>query len=173
MQKILVATDFSPHSDAALTLALDLAGHYHASVTLLHVCMDPSPAYYAGGAYVASPEQVADRVAEAAKQLGELCARTPMGGVAVDITTRVGDAATEIVRHAAEHGHDFIVVGTHGRRGFGRLVLGSVAELVVRTAGVPVLTARPPAAAAVASAKAAAIRPSAPAAPPAGSTSTR
>ena len=81
-------------------------------------------------------------VAEAARRLAALRAGTSTGGVIVDTQTRVGDAASEIVRYAGEHGYDLIVVGTHGRRGFRRLVLGSVAELVVRTAEVPVLTAR-------------------------------
>ena len=98
MQKILVATDFSTFSDAALALALDLARQYDASVTLLHVCPVPTPAYYGGGAYVPSPEQVADVVAEAARRLAALRAGTSTGGVIVDTQTRVGDAASEIGR---------------------------------------------------------------------------
>jgi nucleotide-binding universal stress UspA family protein len=140
--KILAATDFSSDSEAALTLALDLARRYGASVTLLHVCQVPMPAYFGGGAYVPSPGQIEDVVRDAAKQLAAARDQAATGDVVVDTHTRVGDAASEIVRHASEHGYDMIVVGTHGRRGFRRFVLGSVAELVVRTAHVPVLTTR-------------------------------
>jgi nucleotide-binding universal stress UspA family protein len=63
------------------------------------------------------------------------------GGVRVAGHAVLGDPASEIVRWANDHGCDLIVVGTHGRRGFQRFLLGSVAERVVRTADVPVLTA--------------------------------
>jgi nucleotide-binding universal stress UspA family protein len=142
MRKILVATDFSPHSDAALELALDLAQHYDASLTLLHVCHIPSYVFFGGGAYVPSPELTDDILDDAQRALTQARERAAQSGVAVETHALLGEPAADIVRFAHEHKSDLIVVGTHGRRGLGRLVLGSVAERVVRTADVPVLTAR-------------------------------
>jgi nucleotide-binding universal stress UspA family protein len=143
MHKILIATDFSTHSDAALAAALELAHAAHASVTLLHVCQLPISG---ADAYAPAPEVIEDIVNDARQRLARTRERVAAGGISADVHTRIGDAADEIVRFAGEQGCDFIVVGTHGRRGFRRLVLGSVAERVTRAADVPVLTVRAPAA---------------------------
>jgi len=141
MKKILVATDFSPHSQAALDLALSLRDEGGA-LTLLHVCQVPTYAYFGGGVYVPSPELEQTILDDAKRGLAALCERTTQRGVRIDGHAIIGDPAAEIVRWAKEHGCDLIVVGTHGRRGFQRFMLGSVAERVVRTAETPLLTAR-------------------------------
>jgi len=141
MDKILVATDFSPHSEAALDLALSLVRGEGATLTLLHVCQVPTYAYFGGGVYVPSPELLETILSDAKRALTTICERVAKRGVRVDGHAVVGDPATDIVRWAHEHGCDLIVVGTHGRRGFRRFMLGSVAERVVRTAEMPVLTA--------------------------------
>jgi nucleotide-binding universal stress UspA family protein len=148
MRKILAATDFSPCSDAALDLAVDLARRQDATLTLLHVCELPSYTYFGGGVYVPSPELVEEIQKDAQRGLNAARARLAERGVVVDTRSIVGVPGHEIVGFAREHGYDLIVVGTHGRRGLKRLLLGSVAETVVRTAEVPVLTARLPAGAA-------------------------
>lgn len=144
MHKILVATDFSPCSEAALDLALELARRTRASLTLLHVGQLPAYAYY-GALYVSREEAL--RSIEQDARAGLLAARQRLSGHGVEIDTQctVGEAASEIVRFARAHGYDLIILGTHGRRGLRRLLLGSVAEMVVRTAEVPVLTAPQPA----------------------------
>ena len=86
--------------------------------------------------HVLSPEEydVRQVLAHAADQAGD--------DVPVTIASRVGDPADEIVRHAARHSVDLIVVGTHGRTGVARLLLGSVADRVIRGAGCPVISVR-------------------------------
>ena len=144
--RILVPTDFSAASDAALTYARSLARQFGASINLVHVLEDP----FASGAFVgdgvvampldlreslerAAREQLAQRHDEHAKTL-------PLSST--DLLT--GSAARRIVEHAEATSANLIVMGTHGRGGLGHLLLGSIAEKVVRTAKCPVLTAREP-----------------------------
>jgi nucleotide-binding universal stress UspA family protein len=141
MRKILVATDFSDGSARALDLALELARADGASVMILHVCQMPAFASpNTVGMYVPTPELVADILADARRALQALKARVEGSGVPVETDFVEGEPAAEIVAYAEKHSFDLIVMGTHGRTGFRRLLLGSVAERVVRTAGRPVLT---------------------------------
>ncbi len=144
LRKILVATDFSPDSERAIDAALELAHGNGGQVTLLHVYEMPPHSTPYLGMYVPAPELTADIVADTRRALEAQKARRATEGVAIEIAWAAGtpasEAAAEIVRYAAEHDFDLIVVGSHGRRGFRRLVLGSVAEAVVRTADRPVLT---------------------------------
>lgn len=135
--RILVPTDFSETSDAALDYAKELAATLGASIHLVHVFEDPyrvaafAPEVYGG----VSPGL---REAAIARAERELRARVPES---FDLLT--GPTAQAIVDCAAERGADLIVMGTHGRTALAHLVLGSVAEHVVRTARCPVLTIRP------------------------------
>ena len=122
---ILVATDFSAASDAALTYARSLACQFGASINLVHVIEDPC---MAGPAR----EQLSARLAGHAGTL-----------TASSMDVLAGSAANRIVDHANETHADLIVIGRYGRSAFGHLLLGSVAEKVVRTAACPVLTAKP------------------------------
>ena len=146
--RILVPTDFSDTSDAALGYARWLAETFGASLHLLHAFEDP----YAAGALV--PEvygTVSEELREVALKAAENqlqqrlpeAARVPLRGTTAVVT---GSPAPAIVKYASEHGVDLIVMGTHGRGGMAHLLLGSVAEKVVRTAPCPVLTVREPAA---------------------------
>jgi len=142
--RILVATDFSEASGAALAFAKTLASRFGASLHLLHVLEDP----YVTGAF--APEVYAPPP----PGLRESWLRSAEGTIAMlvteadraafDITTDVvfGPIAHTIVERASQIGADLIVMGTHGRGGVAHLLMGSVAERVVRTAGCPVLTAR-------------------------------
>ena len=148
VMSILVPTDFSETADVALDYAKRLAGRVGASLHLLHVFTDPyAPALYATDVYV--PEiatETRTRAMQDAK--AELAARlSPDEHEYFRGTTSMvtGLTATQIAHYAAERGSELIVMGTHGRRGVAHLLLGSVAEQVVRTAPCPVLTVRGPA----------------------------
>jgi universal stress protein A len=141
-QKILVATDFSPHSALALQLAADLSRRYDASVTLAHVY---EPVAYAlpEGYQLFTEPQLAELFRAFDKQLAEQKqAALAAGALRVETQLANGFAASEICALAERGGFDLIVLGTHGRKGLSRVVLGSVAERVLRTAPCPVLTVR-------------------------------
>jgi len=135
---ILVATDFSESAQRALDLAVEMARKFATDLTLVH-CWEPPSYSYGGGLYVPvdliTPiEKGANRALDEA--LAELKKRVP----AAKSMLRSGSAWEEILLAAREIHADLIVVGTHGRRGLNRMLLGSVAEKVVRMAEIPVLS---------------------------------
>jgi nucleotide-binding universal stress UspA family protein len=138
LHAILHPTDFSTRSEYSFRLACSLAQDHGARLLILHVM--PAAIVYGEVGLVVGPESYRDTVLE---QLHRLHAPP---GVEVEYRLEEGDPASEIVRTAEEAGCDLIVLGTHGRRGLTRLVMGSVAEQVVRKAPCPVLTAKVPAA---------------------------
>lgn len=138
IKHIMVATDFSHDANRAVTMAAELARAFSAKLTLFHVVQMPSYAFFGGGAYVPSPELTADIMNDAKRWLA--AAKERLTGLAVETVCLDGDPQTLIVRWAAEHKPDLLVLGTHGRRGLRRLVVGSVAEHVLRAASCPVLT---------------------------------
>jgi nucleotide-binding universal stress UspA family protein len=139
--KILVAIDFSPDSNRAIDAALELVRSDGGKVTLLHVCELPAYSTPEYSMYVPSPELTEEMCQQAKETLEDYRLRCASAGVTVDVACLLGTSvAAEIVDYAAGGKFDLIVVGTHGRRGLRRLVLGSVAEKVVRTADRPVLT---------------------------------
>ena len=143
--RILVPTDFSAPSAAALVAAKDLAARFGASLHLVHVLEDPyAVAAYSADALGYLPPGIKDAwQREAEKHLNALL--TPAERAQFMATTRVlfsGSAAREIVEHAQNNHIDLIVMGTHGRGGVAHLLLGSATERVVRTATCPVLTMR-------------------------------
>ena len=123
VREILVATDFSEAAEAALRVAHAYAVAFHARLHVLHVSWPDA-------------HGLTSLFAEIRARLGT--------AVPVVIASHRGNEADEIVRYAAQHGIDLIVLGTHGRTGFSRALLGSVAERVARTAPCPVLTVPPP-----------------------------
>jgi nucleotide-binding universal stress UspA family protein len=147
--RILVPTDFSPPSDRALDHARVLARQSGASIHLLHVLEDlVDTASFGSEVFVPdSPEVRAARL-EAAR--GRLATRAAAdeGGPRVTTEVVVGAGARAIVRYASEQHFDLIVMGTHGRTGLAHLLMGSVAEGVVRTADCPVFSTHQGAAAA-------------------------
>lgn len=148
--RILVPTDFSEPSDAALDYAKTLAEKFGASLHLLHVFEDPFvTGAFAAEMYVPVPPETRDAlIADARKNLVE---RVPEGDSArFFATTEVvtGLSARAIVDYTVANDIDLIVMGTHGRGGLAHLFMGSVAERVVRTAPCPVLTVHSPAVAA-------------------------
>ncbi|HEY1955641.1 MAG TPA: universal stress protein [Polyangiaceae bacterium] len=138
-KRILVATDFSDSADAALAYAVDLAKALGAKVMLLHAY--ELPVYDFPNGTIVSSAEFAETIVDAAKQsLTTACKAHARPGVEIGTVLEQGIAWNEINRVAAEIGADLIVLGTHGRHGLKRAVLGSVAERVVRTATQPVLT---------------------------------
>ncbi len=140
---ILIPVDFSEYSDSAVEYGYALAEALGARVHLLHVVHDPYKMPSAAEGFAASVGDVlSDWEAAARRRLQNL---VPAGSTArTQVATRVGAAHPEIVRYASTHGIDLIVLGSHGRGTLGLLLLGSVAERVVRTAPCPVLTVRRP-----------------------------
>jgi len=159
---LLVPTDFSEPANNALRYAIEEAGLHHAKVTLLHVLPAdtrtdvhyvtgaPAPAAARGGlgpgvhgsALLSQPEVVRrDRTEEALTQLRDLVANAFQGPS--EVAVAMGNPADTIVRVAQERSADLIVMSTHGRTGLQHMLLGSVAEKVVRLAPCPVLTVKP------------------------------
>ncbi|HSN89855.1 MAG TPA: universal stress protein [Anaeromyxobacteraceae bacterium] len=141
--EILCAVDFSKGSSATLEAAADVARRHEANLTLLHVREPPPAAAPSGFAPPTVPSEVeAVEIGRQLERWREEAAR--LAGREVRAELAAGAPASEIVRRLREGRFDLAVVGTHGRTGLRRLVLGSVAERVVREAPCPVLVVRPP-----------------------------
>jgi universal stress protein A len=141
ISRILVPVDFSPHATRALQYATTLATQYGARIELLHVVEDPVMSGAWSSEVYVPPELLASMTATATRRLDELKATLPPSVVA-DTAVLVGHPAATIPDHAHDGRFDLIVMGTHGRSGLSHLVMGSVAERVVRRAQCPVLTVR-------------------------------
>ena len=143
--RILVPTDFSDASVEAVRYAINLATKLNARITLLHVFAPPIyPIGPDGAAFIPGPEAFAQMYRTSEEQLEQLLAKVRSPGFAIDKRTAEGPIAAAIVQTAADEKVDMIVMGTHGRTGIKHLLLGSIAEAVVRTATTPVLTVRGP-----------------------------
>jgi len=137
IRSILYPTDHSEPAEAAFEVARALARDHRASLHVLHV-LPLSIAY--GEGFVLPP--VPEHTAELKERLDALNPHDPAMPFAGHLTE--GDAATEIIRLAKELRCDLVVMGTHGRSGLRRLLMGSVAEEVVRKAHCPVITVKNP-----------------------------
>jgi nucleotide-binding universal stress UspA family protein len=135
---VLHPTDFSESSDFAFRLACTLARDYGARLVVVYVAEPPVPLY--GDGVVIPPPDVDKEPLRV--QLQQLRPRDPK--VPVEHRLAEGDAATEILSLAKETQADVIVMGTHGRTGLSRVLMGSVAEQVVRKAPCPVVTVKSP-----------------------------
>jgi nucleotide-binding universal stress UspA family protein len=140
--RILVPTDFSEPSEAALTYARTLARQFGASFHLLHVVEAPLvTGPFSSEMYIPETQGTVDHLIQDAKL--RLARRLLPSDKALYKATReivVGLAAKTIVDYATEQKFDLIVMGTHGRTGLSHMLMGSVAEHVVRSAPCPVLT---------------------------------
>lgn len=143
IRRILCPVDFSATSRHALDTAVDLAKQLDAQLDLAHVYQ--LPAYLLPEGAIAPGADFGERLTdELRKQLDELVLRIRAEGVAADAELLQGVPHRAIVEHAAQLPADLVVMGTHGRTGLEHLLLGSVAERVVRTSRPPVLTVRSP-----------------------------
>lgn len=136
--EILVPTDGSPAADAAIEHAVDLADKYDARVHALYVVDGAAYSTLEAGSEIviealeAEGEEATERVEEAADD----------AGVEATTTVTTGTAYRTIQDYVDDNDIDLIVMGTHGRQGLDRYLLGSVTERVVRTSEVPVMTVR-------------------------------
>lgn len=145
LKSILVATDFGEASAAALAYGRELARCFGATLHVLHVA-DDVYVRLGGDAYMAVlPELQKDLEVAAQKQLDDLLVDNDPNPLPVKKAVLTSSAtASAIVQYARDLGIDLIVVGTHGRGAVAHLLMGSVAERVVRSAPCPVLTVRHP-----------------------------
>lgn len=145
IQNILVPTDFSEFGKCALQYGCEFARRFSAQLHLLNVVEDiypliPDP----GGLNFPPPENMLMEIQEASrKAIANLPPSEMIGETTVIREVRVGVPYLEIVRYAREQNIDMVVIGTHGRSGLAHVLMGSVAEKIVRKAPCPVLTVRP------------------------------
>jgi nucleotide-binding universal stress UspA family protein len=144
LKNILAPTDFSHHAESGLRYACGLAERFGATLHLVHVLPEvvapvgPEPMILPS-----LPAEYYDEAQAAALATLEQCLLAEWGKpVRVERAVRWGDSVQGIVSHARDQKIDLIVLATHGRTGLGHVLLGSVAERIVREAPCPVLTVR-------------------------------
>ena len=138
-KRILCAVAFDDNSDAAINEAAALSRASGGAIVLLHVVwINPLAA---DGYVLADLEK--SQIEDARTKL-EAAAKRALSGIRYEVEIRIGDPGEEILAAGQRFGADLTVMATHGRHGVSRLMLGSVAERVVRSAAIPVLTVRRP-----------------------------
>ncbi len=143
IERILLPTDFSSHAATATTYACELVEKFAAELHLLHalqVHLASTPDFGMG---LDLPKFIHESRSAAEKSLMRVLDPQWAAGRPVVHAVVEGAPQVEIVRYAREHAIDLIVLATHGRSGLAHLLIGSVAESVVRSAPCPVLTVRP------------------------------
>jgi universal stress protein A len=143
IRSILAPTDFSTHAEKAVRYACSLAERLGSELHLLHVLADivpagPDPML----APVLPPEYYTESENQSLEKLSHVIQPTWGQPPRVESAVRWGSAFEEVVEYAREHSIELIVIATHGRTGLGHVLLGSVAERIVREAPCPVLTIR-------------------------------
>lgn len=139
IQRVLFATDFSPSAKAAARLAVEIATRFDAELHIVHVYGMPGLTL-PDGTFYAAPDYAA-RVAQAAQEALDAEVQSHTGlRIKVQGHLKMEEPERGILEAAKEVGASLIVMGTHGRRGVPRWLMGSVAERIVRTSTVPVLT---------------------------------
>lgn len=143
IRSIVCPVDFSPGSSHATEYAAGLAKTLNAKLLLLHVY--PLTTYVGpDGGMIITPDVAAQLSDQSQKALNRVCDHLKERGIHVEPHVRDGSPLDEITEFAEQNKADLIVMGTHGRGGLSRLLLGSVTERVVRTSKIPVLTVRIP-----------------------------
>lgn len=139
IQRLMLATDFSPHARAALRYAAELSARLGAPLMIANAYLVPAVPL-PEGAIIPSADTLADAMTRTARALeSETRTAIELGAIGVTSTVVEGTPAAELVKLARDRGIDLIIMGTHGRSGFARAIVGSVADKVVRTASCPVL----------------------------------
>ena len=143
LKTVLVPTDFSEASESALRYGKAMAEAFGAGLHVVHVMEDLLAHAWAAEVYVSSMPQLRDEIEKESRQrLGALLTDDERGKLHVETALLAGNPFLEIIRYAKAHDVDLIVMGTHGRGPIAHMLLGSVAEKVVRKAPCPVLTVR-------------------------------
>lgn len=144
-KKILAATDFGEHSTAAMKYAVEFADRFGAELHVLHVVSDPAVSHPEIGLSMLPLSQFRDEIEASGKRgLEEIDFSDTHPNVSVTTCLRVGPPLTGIVDYAKEHDIDLISIGTHGRNALSQVLIGSVAEKVVRHAPCSVLAVHHP-----------------------------
>jgi nucleotide-binding universal stress UspA family protein len=140
MKEILVPFDFSAGAERALNYAVNHALRFKARLILVHIVHMP---YLGSGFGPGEGLGMENRlVAEVTEQLAAIAAKARRKGVPVRAFVRIGHPVSDTVDMARRHGADLVIMGTHGRTGLRHVLLGSVAEGVLRQASCPVLVVR-------------------------------
>lgn len=140
IRRILHPTDFSEHSQHAFHIAVDLARVHKASILVLHVARPLTEEQVSiGEAAAAQPAEYHHRLAEAERKATADAPDVPVERLVLD-----GEPAHVVARVAAERQCDLVVIGSHGRTGLRRLLMGSTAEHIIRLAPCPVLSVKLP-----------------------------
>ena len=145
IRSILLPTDFSECGNYALSYAASLARTFGASIICLHVIEPMVPTVgYSGMTEPLPIADISDQLEDSAeRELPKIAECEECAGLEVEELIVHGEAASEIVRVAKDRKVDLIVVSSHGRTGWGRIIFGSTAEAVVRHASCPVLVVKP------------------------------
>ena len=143
IKTVLVPTDFSDASEAALDYGRGLAEAFGASLHLVHVMEDLLAHAWAAEVYVASAPNLREEIERESRQrLESMLPPSDRERLRAEVALLAGNPFIEIIRYAKANGIDLIVMGTHGRGPIAHMLLGSVAEKVVRKSPCPVLTVR-------------------------------
>ena len=141
-QKILCPVDFSEFTDEILEYTLDITKKYNAELHLIHII--PNLNYFTPYESFFTPENLIvvekNMEAEVNKDFDAIMKKI---GIPAKKVIRTGAAFVEIINYARSESMDLIIIGTHGRTGLEHILIGSVAERVIRKAPCPVLTVRP------------------------------
>ena len=143
LQRILHPTDFSEHAAHALRYACELADRFDAELHLVHVLevhVSSTPQFGMG---LALPTNVHESEEDVLRGLQQLLEPEWAASHRIARAALQGSPFVEIIRYAREHEIDMVVLSTHGRTGLAHMLMGSVAERVVRKSPCPVLTVRP------------------------------
>lgn len=140
IRRILFATDFSPSAQHAQNYACEMAAKFGAELHALHVVLDPFPVPGPEGSWILADVSVPNLLKDAELELSTRMHAAQIGGTNAIRSVVVGKPFQEIIDYAKSHEIDLIVMGTHGYTGLAHMLLGSVAEKVVRLAPCAVLT---------------------------------
>jgi len=145
VKTILVPCDFSEYAERAYAWAIGLAEKWGAKIILVHAAQLFTSLGYPESVYLLDLKKMEDEIlADAEKRLREFVAKKGASPAVVETRAVTGDPFWEICQTAEKEHADLIVMGSHGRTGFAHVLLGSVAERVVRHAPCPVLVTRLP-----------------------------
>lgn len=143
LKTVLVPTDFSDASESALRYGKAMAERFGATLHVVHVMEDLLAHAWAAEVYVSSMPQLRDEIEKESRlRLGALLTDAERKAFRAETALLAGNPFLEIIRYAKTHDIDLIVMGTHGRGPIAHMLLGSVAEKVVRKSPCPVLTVR-------------------------------
>ena len=139
IQKILVPFDFSEYSEKACAWAVAMAEKWRARILLLHIVPRPSYPPVLIGTHFNAEDFERELRTEAEERAKAFVEKTEHGRVLIDVKVLIGEPSWDLCKVAEEEHFDLVIMGSHGRTGLGHMLLGSVAERVVRLSPCPVL----------------------------------